>query len=105
MLVSDGGVGVEDAAGEVCVGLDLGVGPEEAIGEACAGADLAVRTNPAVRDGGGGIDLGGFVDLGDVVSGFERGTDAVGFEIGLAGTEVEPVALISVEGSEFFLGS
>ena len=32
VLASDGGVGVEDAVGEVGVGLDLGVGPEEAVG-------------------------------------------------------------------------
>ena len=82
--------------------LRLGAGPEEGVGDGGVRSDLAVGADPRVGDGGAFIYLGCFVNLGNLVTGFEVAADAVGLEVGVAGAEVEPVTLVGVEGSELF---
>ena len=65
------GGGVDDAVGEVGFGFHGGAGPEDGVGEGGVGSDLAIGADPGVGDGGAFGDLGGFVNLGDVVTGLE----------------------------------
>lgn len=98
-----GGGGVDDAVGETGTGFDHRAGPENGVGDVGIAADFAVGSNPGIGDGCSDFDSGRFVDGREVFSGFERGADAVGFEIGLAGAEVEPMPGVSVEGAELAL--
>lgn len=61
-------------------------------------------SDPRVGNGSTFADGGGLVDLRDVVSRLKGGADAVGFEVGLACAEVEPVALVGVKSGELSLG-
>ena len=92
--------GVHDAVregGAICEGC---VWPNKRVGDGDVFADFTIWTDPRVCDGGARGDLSGLVNLRDGLAGFERGTDAVGFEVGIACTEVEPMALVGIESSE-----
>ena len=102
VVVAGGGSrGVEDAVCQLRVCIDGGVWPEEGVEELGVGADLTAGADDGVDDEGGGVDGGGGVDSGALGAG---GIGLVSIEVGFAGSEVEPIAIVEDAGAEGALG-